>query len=137
MIFVDTGFLVALAQPTDELHQRARAWASRINEPLLLTQYVHLEVMNHLSRVADRARAGLITSHVLSSPGYEFLYVSEEGYRAGLELHQARQDKEWSLTDCISFHIMRERGIRKALAFDQHFEQAGFVALLRQDPPGG
>jgi len=134
MIFVDTGFLVALAQPTDELHQRSRAWASRANEPLLLTQYVHMEVVNHLSRVADRGRAHLVTNHIFSHPGYELLYVSEEGFRAGLQLHQERKDKEWSLTDCISFYVMGKRGIARALAYDVHFEQAGFEALLRRDP---
>ena len=45
-----------------------------------------------------------------------------------------RPDKEWSLTDCISFVLMRERSVHEALAYDHHFEQAGFVALLRRDP---
>jgi predicted nucleic acid-binding protein len=43
--------------------------------------------------------------------------------------------KEWSLTDCISFVVMNERKIRRALAYDHHFEQAGFEPLLRKDPP--
>jgi predicted nucleic acid-binding protein len=55
--------------------------------------------------------------------------------RQGLELHSRRADKEWSLTDCISFFVMQERGIHQALAHDHHFEQAGFEALLRRDPP--
>jgi predicted nucleic acid-binding protein len=40
-------------------------------------------------------------------------------------------DKEWSLTDCASFALMRQRGVSEALAHDHHFEQAGFIALLR------
>lgn len=134
MIFVDTGFLLALAQPTDQLHRRARAWAWRISEKLVLTQYVHLEVMNHLCRVADRPRAQLISSHILSNAEYELLYVPEEVFRQGLQLYVQRQDKQWSLTDCISFHVMWQRGITRALAYDVHFEQAGFEALLRRDP---
>jgi hypothetical protein len=38
----------------------------------------------------------------------------------------ARPDKEWSLTDCISFVAMNERNITDALTSDHHFEQAGF-----------
>ena len=49
----------------------------------------------------------------------------------GVRLYVARPDKDWSLTDCISFVVMRERGITEALTGDRHFEQAGFVALLK------
>lgn len=47
-----------------------------------------------------------------------------------LQLYAARPDKDWGLTDCVSFEVMRERGIEEALAADQHFIQAGFRALL-------
>ena len=49
-------------------------------------------------------------------------------------LHLERQDKEWSLTDCISFLVMQRRSIRQALAYDHHFAQAGFDSLLARDP---
>lgn len=45
------------------------------------------------------------------------------------DLYSQRPDKGWSLTDCISFVVMIDRG----LTGDHHFEQAGFLALLR-DP---
>jgi hypothetical protein len=48
-----------------------------------------------------------------------------------LELYHQHADKEWTLTDCTSFVVMREREITKALTADHHFEQAGFVALLK------
>ena len=47
------------------------------------------------------------------------------------ELFHARLDKEWSLTDCISFVVMQREGITDALTGDHHFEQAGFTALLK------
>jgi predicted nucleic acid-binding protein len=46
-------------------------------------------------------------------------------------LYQQRKDKAWSHTDCVSFKIMEENGIREALAYDKHFAQAGFTALMR------
>jgi uncharacterized protein len=48
-----------------------------------------------------------------------------------LDLYRDRPDKAWSLTDCISFVVMADKGIRDALTADHHFEQAGFVALLK------
>lgn len=49
----------------------------------------------------------------------------------GIELYSQRPDKNWSLTDCISFQVMKSFGITEALTGDHHFEQAGFVALLK------
>jgi predicted nucleic acid-binding protein len=46
------------------------------------------------------------------------------------DLYRNRADKNWSLTDCISFVVMKRKGITEALTGDHHFEQAGFKALL-------
>jgi len=54
-----------------------------------------------------------------------------ETFEKGVELYDARPDKEWSLTDCISFVVMSEEQITEALTSDHHFEQAGFTALLK------
>jgi len=51
-------------------------------------------------------------------------------WQRGADLYLHRPDKEWSLTDCVSFIVMEERGLTEALAADHHFEQAGFTALL-------
>lgn len=56
---------------------------------------------------------------------------SSEQFDAALDLYSQRHDKTWGLTDCVSFCIMSERGIQEALAYDHHFEQAGFRPLLR------
>jgi len=135
MIFVDTGFLVALAQPSDALHARALAWAQRIDEPLMVTEYVLLETVNHLSKLADRVRGQRLVLQVRSDPAFELVPASTNLFESGLKLHRERNDKEWSLTDCISFQLMRQRDLSRALAFDAHFEQAGFEALLQAEPP--
>jgi len=49
-----------------------------------------------------------------------------------MKLYSERPDKEWGLTDCASFVVMEDRGIREALTADEHFQQAGFRALLRE-----
>lgn len=100
-----------------------------------MTDYVLLETMNRLSSPVNRAKAHAIVAHVQHDPECEVLRASRRLWSAGLELHRQRMDKDWSLTDCISFALMSERHITRALAYDHHFEQAGFEALLRRDPP--
>lgn len=135
MILVDSGFLLALAQPTDALHARAVDWAQHLSESLLVTEHVLCETVNSLSKRADRPRAHRIVELISADANYAFVHASPDLLVAGLRLHRDRPDKEWSLTDCVSFQVMRERGITRALAYDLHFEQAGFEALLRRAPP--
>ena len=135
MIFLDTGFCLALAQPKDDLHSRATAWAKEIVDPLMVTEHVLWETVNGLSKPEDRPTAHQILDYVRSTKNCTIVPASQELFEAGLRLHAEREDKEWSLTDCISFIVMERHAIRRALAFDHHFEQAGFEALLRRDPP--
>ncbi len=135
MILIDTGYLIGVADRGDELHDLCRTWSKRIVEPMILTEYILLEAVNHFSFEGTRAQARAIVDWVYSDPMVEMIEADSTLFAAGLRLHRARPDKDWSLTDCISFQVMRERHIAQALAYDIHFEQAGFDALLRRDPP--
>jgi len=135
MILLDTGYFIALFTPQDELHERAVAWSLHLNEPLLVTEYVLVECVNSFSKPKDRSAAHALVEHVRSDPLCEVIEASLDLFEAGLRLHRERLDKEWSLTDCVSFVLMKDRSIKRALAYDRHFEQAGFEALLRRLPP--
>jgi uncharacterized protein len=138
MIFIDSGYLIALANPHDALHTRARAWAihwqRRMREPLIVTEHVLVEAVNYLSAPVYRPKSQHLADAVRREPEYQFIPASPDLLESGLVLYRRSRDKEWSLTDCISFHVMREHGVTRALAYDHHFEQAGFEALLRRDP---
>jgi uncharacterized protein len=71
-----------------------------------------------------------------SDPETEIIPPDPALFARGLDLFARRPDKAWSLTDCISFAVMSERGLTEALTGDHHFEQAGFRALRRagRDP---
>ena len=56
---------------------------------------------------------------------------------ASARFYEARNDKDWSLTDCLSFLVMEQRRIPRALTTDHHFRQAGFESVLLEDPPNG
>jgi predicted nucleic acid-binding protein len=134
MIFVDTGYLVALLNPRDALRERARAWAMVINEELVVSEYVLVETANACSQGVRREVLHAFLARIRAGNGFVYVEVDNALLSAGLSLHASRSDKTWSLTDCISFLVMKMRGIARALAHDQHFEQAGFEALLRRDP---
>ncbi|MFQ5730527.1 MAG: type II toxin-antitoxin system VapC family toxin [Planctomycetaceae bacterium] len=133
-MLADTGFLLALNQPRDSLYQRAAAWAQSIAEPIVVTEYVLWEMFNGLSRPNHRESAHDTLQYIEDTAHWEIISASRDWFRDGLELHRRRNDKAWSLTDCISFLVMDSRKIVRALTSDHHFEQAGYEALLRRDP---
>jgi uncharacterized protein len=135
MSLIDTGFFLALVRPRDALFARAQAWAQAARGPFLVTEYVLWETANALSLPVDRPKFHALLARIRSDPTIEVIPASAELWEAGLQFHAERPDKEWSLTNCISFLVMQKRGITQALAYDHHFEQAGFEALLRRDPP--
>ncbi len=134
MIFVDTGYFLALLQPRDGLNARVGRWATAVAEPLVTHEFVLVEVADALSSPRDRRRIAPFFAGLYAQSSLNIIPASTALLIAGLNLHSQRPDKEWSLTDCISFALMQKRGLTRALAFDHHFEQAEFEALLRHKP---
>jgi predicted nucleic acid-binding protein len=67
----------------------------------------------------------------VADPQFEIIPYDSAVYRAGFDLYSQRPDKDWSLTDCISFAVMTERKLMDAVTADHHFEQAGFRAIFK------
>jgi predicted nucleic acid-binding protein len=72
------------------------------------------------------------TRDILKNPRVHVMPQSRESFLSGLALYEARPDKNYSLTDCISMQTMRREGITEVLTNDHHFEQEGFHTLFRE-----
>jgi predicted nucleic acid-binding protein len=132
-VFLDTSYAVALVAPKDPHHLQAVKLAAdfeRQGTRLVTTRAITLEIGNALSRVRYRALGVELLKFLETDPRVEIIPLSEDLYRKGLELFRRRADKEWGLVDCTSFVVMQERGLLESLTTDEHFEQAGFRALL-------
>lgn len=132
-LFLDTSFAIALAASTDRHHARAQDLATQLERDktrLVTTAAVLLEIGNALARPRYRSAAVALLAALESDPQVEVIPLSPSLYRRGFDLYRQRSDKSWGLTDCISFVVMSERSLGEALSADEHFEQAGFRALL-------
>ena len=133
-MFFDTAYAIALAATSDQLHAQAAALAEKLKGEkihMVTTQAVLLEIGNALAKRRYRAAAVQLLSALAADPSVEVVALSGALYEEAFQLYQGRPDKEWGLIDCVSFVVMKARGITEALTFDEHFEQAGFRALLR------
>jgi predicted nucleic acid-binding protein len=116
------------------LHKKAVQLSKTLHPVYIVTsEAVLIEVLNDFSKRGEYFRdlAIELTQNLRSNPNVRIVPQTSEQFEQGLRLYQQRKDKAWSHTDCVSFKIMEENGIREALAYDKHFAQAGFTALMR------
>jgi predicted nucleic acid-binding protein len=131
LIFADAFYFIALVNTRDQAHQRAVQHAQTSDRPLLTTAWILVEVADACAKLRNRTEVGEFIDRLQTLPQIRIVPFSTELFKRGLALYRSRPDKEWSLTDCISFTVMQEEGITEALTGDRHFEQAGFNALLK------
>lgn len=134
--FLDASYAVALSSARDTYHGRAITLAERLADAgtrLLTTRAVLLEIGNALAKLRYREAAVRLLEAIENDPQVEIFPVSDDLYGRALDLYRSRPDKEWGLTDCASFTVMRDRGLNDALTADEHFRQAGLRALLLED----
>lgn len=132
-VFVDTGHLIALEDLDDANHSPARFHLESLKPAFRLTttSYVLNAVVTFFNVRGRHGKAIELGETLLSSPSVTMIHVGQDLLRSGLALLRERPDKRYSLTDCISFVVMREHRIGTAFAFDRHFEQEGFI----REPP--
>lgn len=127
-LFLDTSFIIALEDADDQNHPPAVAyWKSFKRNPrkIIITSYIFDETVTFLKRRISHEKAAEVGNLMLSSPTVELIHISEKHFDKGWRLFLKYHDKGFSFTDCISFLIMEENGIKKALTFDEHFRQMG------------
>lgn len=130
-LFADTSYYLALLNPRDSWHQQVCELSRQLDNDVVVTDYVLLELGNALSPIALRQRLRPTIESLRSDSAIECVPANEELFERGFELFDRRPDKEWSLTDCISFIVMQDYGLTDALTTDHHFEQAGFNILVK------
>jgi predicted nucleic acid-binding protein len=129
-VFADTFFFLAILNRADPTHERAVALSRQSRSVRVTTDWIITELADGLAKIEQRERFMDLYRHIQLSPAIRVVPASRALLEEGISLYGARPDKDWSLTDCISFVVMRDEGIIHALTGDHHFEQAGFKALL-------
>ena len=131
-VFADSYYYFALVNPNDPAHAKATGFTRGYTGRTVTTSWVLTEVADGWSKPAmRRAVFPQMLADLRASLATMIVPTTDQLWQEGFDLYQRRLDKEWSLTDCISFVVMQREGITDALTGDKHFEQAGFTALLK------
>ena len=130
-VFADTFFFLAQLNPKDEAHLRSVNFTSSYHDRMLTTDWVIVELGDAFAHPPNRRVFIDFFNQLQSQTKMSIVPSGRELLESGLRLYANRLDKDWSLTDCISFVVMQRERITEALTADHHFEQAGFTALLK------
>ncbi len=130
-MFIDTSGFFSVNDKAEKHNAAAsqiykQAW-SRLTTNYVLDEFVALAMARKLSREKILA----FSEEILIDESVETVWVNKDLHTKAVELLKNRKDKSYSLCDAVSFLVMRERGIADALTTDKHFEQEGFVRLLK------
>lgn len=129
-VLLDTSYLLALELARDQNHTAAiRHWehVPSTSTQLVTTSLILIEVVTFLNSRGFHAKAVEIGNNLLHGISVQFVHVDVALLLEGWSYFQKYSDKDYSLTDCVSFVLMRNLGISKAFTFDRHFIQAGFL----------
>lgn len=134
VVFADTSYWIAVLHEADVLHESAMSALAGLGSFRIITsEMVLVELLNTLSKKGAllRLAAAAAVDGLRHNANVEVVPQTRGQFSEALKLYRQREDKGWSLTDCASIIIMRNCSIQEALTSDRHFEQAGFVTLLR------
>lgn len=135
-VFADTSYWVAIIDPRDQWHSKASSVGRSLDNVLLLTtDEVLIELLAFFSAFDPRMRqyvAEFVRALLASESHVQVVAQSRESFLAGLDLYEKRQDKNYSLVDCVSMQLMKAEGLTDVLTNDGHFSQEGFEILLKE-----
>lgn len=133
-VFVDTSAWIALLNTDDVWHKKARQVRLDLlkqNYSFVTSQFILLEVGDALCSPFARQNTANFINNLGKVKSTRVISLREDLLESELALYESRQDKDWGLTDCISFVVMQQENITEAFTTDRHFEQAGFIRLLK------
>jgi uncharacterized protein len=133
-VFADTSYYYALLSSRDIAHRESLHVSNSLRRSIMTTEFVLLELANAFSCSAQRRVIGQLIDQFRCNPRITIIPASSELFMQGISLYSQRQDKEWSLTDCISFIVMQEYNLTEVLTTDHHFTQAGLISLMNPPP---
>ena len=130
-VFADTFYFLALLDSQEQSHARSVEASRNPEFSFITTEWILTEFGDAYCHPHDRADFISFYRSIINHPRFKIIAADTQLFGRGVRLFEQRPDKEWSLTDCLSFVVMQERDLAQALTGDKHFEQAGFIALLK------
>jgi predicted nucleic acid-binding protein len=134
-VFADSNYWIAVVKPKDQWSETADRARKNVGDAILVTtDEVLIEFLTALSRGGPSLRrvAAKMVRAILGDANVRVIQQTREGFLKGVTRYEGREDKEYSLMDCISMNVMESHAVTEVLTNDHHFEQEGFTVLIKK-----
>ena len=135
-VFADSSYFISFYDDVDQKHSTAIKLTKELaSQPLevFTSDYIYDETITLLlttHKYYGYLRTQQFDQDVLASGKFNFIRISDTLFQKGREtFRRYAKDKQWSFTDCTSYVIMKDMGIKNVLTFDKHFKQMGFKLI--------
>jgi predicted nucleic acid-binding protein len=134
-LFIDTSAWYELFDAGSSVHDDVAGALDASDRPVITTTYVLAELSALMVRRLTHSHAARAGAFIRTSPDVTVVHPDIADESAAWRLFVERSDKRYSLTDCVSFVIMRRLKLSTALALDRHFPQEGFELVPEKKQP--
>ncbi|MBN2534475.1 MAG: type II toxin-antitoxin system VapC family toxin [Spirochaetales bacterium] len=131
-IFLDASFVIALLNKKDKHHHQANKLINFLFKAreVWTTELVLSEIGNALSRGNKKGGVTHFIENCFITENIKIVYTDKSLFKKALDIYNKYKDKDWGITDCVAFILMKEKEITTAFTADNYFIQAGFKIVL-------
>jgi predicted nucleic acid-binding protein len=133
-VFADSHYWIALVKPHDQWAEAAKTARVLLGEALIITTDEVLTEFLAALRSGEhmRQQAAKMVRSILENPNVKVIPQTRDSFLKGLSFYESRNDKQYSLIDCISMNVMKNESLVEVLTNDRHFEQEGYAVLIKK-----
>jgi predicted nucleic acid-binding protein len=133
-VFADCHYWIAIVKPGDQWAEAAKSAKTLLGEALIVTTDEVLTEFLAALRSGEymRKQAAKMVRFILENPNVKVIPQTRDSFLKGLAFYESRNDKEYSLIDCISMNVMKNESLVEVLTNDRHFEQEGYTVLIKK-----
>jgi predicted nucleic acid-binding protein len=133
-VFADSHYWIALVKQHDQWAEKAKAARALLGEALIVTTDEVLTEFLAALRSGEhmRQQAAKMVRSIMENPNVKVIPQTRDSFLKGLFFYESRNDKQYSLIDCISMNVMKNESLIEVLTNDRHFEQEGYAVLIKE-----
>jgi len=125
MIFIDSSFLTAYFNESDQWHKKSLPLAKSIkNREKVISNLIISETVTNIGSLLKGKAGNIVYNHLIKN--YNVIYDNKNRSNNAMKIY-LKYDGILSLADSLSIQIMKEQNITEIASFDSDFDKVNGI----------